>query len=140
MTVIVIIHIVIAYIKSIGVIMKYRVLLVGLVALTTVGCASAAEGTSATQLATTSSTIYDISSCVIKPFAECPNKFLSNDLQPIDLSGVDLHGANLVEKGLEYANLTGANLKGTIIDNVVWDHTTCPNGSNSDANFHCGYP
>ena len=120
--------------------MKYRVLPVGLVALTTVGCTSTAESTSVTQLATPSSTIYDISSCVIKPFAECPNKFLSNDLQPIDLSGVDLHGANLVEKGLEYSNLEGANLKGAIIDNVIWSHTTCPNGSNSDENFHCGYP
>jgi hypothetical protein len=140
MTVIVIIHIVNDCISSIGVFMKYRVLPVGLVALTAVGCTSTAESTSATQLATPSSTIYDISSCVIKPFAECPNKFLSNVVQPIDLSGVDLHGANLVEKGLEYANLTGANLKRTIIDNVVWDHTTCPNGSNSDANFHCGYP
>lgn len=120
--------------------MKYRVLLAGLVALTTAGCTSTAESTSATQLAAPSSTIYDISSCVIKPFAECPNKFLSNDLQPIDLSGVDLHGANLAEKGLEYANLEGANLKGAIIDNVIWSHTTCPNGSNSDANVHCGYP
>jgi len=41
---------------------------------------------------------------------------------------------------LDLANLKGANLKGAIIDNVIWDHTTCPDGSNSDANFHCGYP
>ena len=48
--------------------------------------------------------------------------------------------ANLTNTDLTNANLTGANLTGATglpsatVAGVVWSNTTCPDGTNSDAN------
>jgi uncharacterized protein YjbI with pentapeptide repeats len=51
-----------------------------------------------------------------------------------DLTGANLHGANLTNADLTGANLTGANLQGATLTNVIWDDTTCPDGTNSNDN------
>jgi uncharacterized protein YjbI with pentapeptide repeats len=48
------------------------------------------------------------------------------------LAGTNLHGANLTGANLTRAILTGANLHGANLTNVIWDDTTCPDGTNSD--------
>ena len=52
----------------------------------------------------------------------------NSDLRDADLSGVDLTDANLTR-----ANLSGATMTGTKLKGVHWSDTTCPDGSNSDA-------
>jgi uncharacterized protein YjbI with pentapeptide repeats len=64
------------------------------------------------------------------------------DLSSVNFFGADLAGANLsntnLNADLQQANLTNANLTGATITtanltSVTWLHTTCPDGSNSDA-------
>ena len=49
-----------------------------------------------------------------------------------NLANTDLRGAYLSYVDLTYANLTGANLSFTTLDNITWDYTTCPDGTNSN--------
>ena len=51
-----------------------------------------------------------------------------------DLTGANLTGANLTNASLYNANLTNANLTGANVSGVQWQHTTCPDGTNSDNN------
>ena len=60
------------------------------------------------------------------------------NLNNADLSGALLNGANLTGANLHGANLTGANLSGADLsganlNRVTWSNTTCPDGTNSDA-------
>jgi hypothetical protein len=50
------------------------------------------------------------------------------NLTGADLAGADLSGFNLLDVNLTGANLSGANLSG-----VAWSNTTCPDGTNSNA-------
>jgi uncharacterized protein YjbI with pentapeptide repeats len=51
-----------------------------------------------------------------------------------NLTGAILRFANLAGANLTDANLTGANLTDAILTDVIWDNTTCPDGTNSDDN------
>jgi hypothetical protein len=68
-------------------------------------------------------------------------------LSGVDLSGADLSDTKFRNSNLEKATLTkttmtrtdfsganlrGADLSGVKLDSVVWEHTTCPDGTNSD--------
>jgi Pentapeptide repeats (8 copies) len=60
------------------------------------------------------------------------------NLNRADLTGADLSGANLAGANLNSANLTGANLDGADVaganlNTVTYSNTTCPDGTNSDA-------
>jgi uncharacterized protein YjbI with pentapeptide repeats len=71
------------------------------------------------------------------------------NLNGANLSGSNLNGANLTNADLRAANLSGANLNGarlaganlqgaksnalTNFNLVVWSNTTCPDGTNSNA-------
>jgi DNA-binding beta-propeller fold protein YncE len=70
------------------------------------------------------------------------------NLSGANLSGANLSGANLTNANvtnatlsranlrganLTGANLTGANLSGANLSGVIWSNTTCPDGTNSDA-------
>ncbi|PYN72427.1 MAG: hypothetical protein DMD97_23290 [Candidatus Rokuibacteriota bacterium] len=50
------------------------------------------------------------------------------------LTGANLAGANMQGTNLTNANLAGANLAGANVRDVIWSHTICPDGTNSDAN------
>jgi hypothetical protein len=50
-----------------------------------------------------------------------------------DLSGVALDGADLSEADLTDANLSGASLDGADLTDAIWRNTTCPDGTNSNA-------
>jgi phospholipase C len=50
-----------------------------------------------------------------------------------DLRGATLQGANLQGADLTDANLTGATMRGVNLHGVTWSHTTCVDGTNSDA-------
>jgi uncharacterized protein YjbI with pentapeptide repeats len=54
--------------------------------------------------------------------------FLAN----IDLSGASLQGTNLLGADLTGANLAGAVLSGANVHGIIWNDTTCPDGSNSN--------
>jgi uncharacterized protein YjbI with pentapeptide repeats len=56
-----------------------------------------------------------------------------SDLADANLTGATLPGANLGGADLTGANLTGARLRGTNISAVTWSNTTCPDGTNSNA-------
>ena len=61
------------------------------------------------------------------------------NLNTAKLCGTNLAGANLTGANLNGADLTGANLQGAIttganFNNVIWSNTTCPDGTNSNAN------
>lgn len=63
----------------------------------------------------------------------------SQDLSGLNLSGCDLSGgsfsgATLTNAILTSTNLTGANFFGSNVTGVTWENTTCPTGTNSDAN------
>jgi len=68
-------------------------------------------------------------------------------LELVNLRGAVLVGADLRESHLRgvisWANLTDADLTGATgldtapavwLENVIWSNTTCPDGTNSDAN------
>lgn len=73
------------------------------------------------------------------------NAILANSsLQGTNFSGVnftnarliqsDLSQANLSKTNLERADLSGAQTEGVNWEGAIWKNTTCPDGSNSDAN------
>ncbi len=73
-----------------------------------------------------------------------PNAILTDatakgaNLQHADLAGavlraVDFTGANLQHADMTDADLTGANLAGAHTDQITWSNTTCPDGTNSNA-------
>jgi uncharacterized protein YjbI with pentapeptide repeats len=54
-------------------------------------------------------------------------------LKSANLEDANLAGANLNRANLSAAKLTGANLTGANLTGVIWGDTTCPDGTNSDA-------
>jgi hypothetical protein len=56
-----------------------------------------------------------------------------SDLSGTNLTNADLRGSNLQQSNMTNANLTGANLAGANIQNITWSNTTCPDGTNSNA-------
>jgi uncharacterized protein YjbI with pentapeptide repeats len=59
------------------------------------------------------------------------SNFGQADLIGADLSNTSLN-SNLQQANLTLANLTGAVITGANLQGVIWLHTTCPDGSNSD--------
>jgi CSLREA domain-containing protein len=55
-------------------------------------------------------------------------------LRGCDLAGSTLVGADLTSADLTDASLRYANLSASVLTGVVWANTTCPDGTNSDAN------
>ena len=55
------------------------------------------------------------------------------NLTGADMSGADLAGANLNKADLSGADLAGADVAGANFNKVTWSNTTCPDGTNSDA-------
>jgi alpha-tubulin suppressor-like RCC1 family protein len=55
------------------------------------------------------------------------------DLSGADLSGADLSGANLNGANLSGADLNGVDVAGANFNKVTWSNTTCPDGTNSNA-------
>jgi hypothetical protein len=55
-------------------------------------------------------------------------KLIGADLEHVYLEGADLRGAYLGR-----ADLKGADLKGAKLSGAHWDHTTCPDSTDSDA-------
>ena len=55
------------------------------------------------------------------------------NLSGVNLSGANLSGANLNSANLTGANLSGANVTGANLGKVTWSNTTCPDGTNSNA-------
>jgi Pentapeptide repeats (8 copies)/Bacterial Ig-like domain (group 3) len=55
------------------------------------------------------------------------------NLTGADLSAADLSGANLNKADLAGADLAGADVAGANFNKVTWSDTTCPDGTNSDA-------
>jgi len=60
------------------------------------------------------------------------------NLNDADLAGAQLMFANLADANLHAADLSGADLNGADLvgadlRGVVWSNTTCPDGTNSDA-------
>jgi YVTN family beta-propeller protein len=55
------------------------------------------------------------------------------DLTGANLSGANLNGANLKGANLTDADLSGASLTGANLSSVIWSNTTCPDGTNSNA-------
>jgi uncharacterized protein YjbI with pentapeptide repeats len=67
----------------------------------------------------------------------CP--LVDADLPGADLLGANLGGANLTSADLSGANLTyaylgDATLAGADLSGVLWQGTTCPDGTNSNSN------
>ena len=54
-------------------------------------------------------------------------------LRAADLRGANLSDANLFDADLTHANLDGATLTGAHLGGVRWGNTTCPDGTNSNA-------
>ncbi len=57
----------------------------------------------------------------------------SANLTSADLSGAQLSGANLNSANLTSADLSAATVTGANFNKVTWSNTTCPDGTNSDA-------
>jgi YVTN family beta-propeller protein len=55
------------------------------------------------------------------------------NLSGTNLTGANLTGANLSGANLSGANLSGADLSGAKLSGVIWSTTTCPDGTNSNA-------
>ena len=55
------------------------------------------------------------------------------NLTGASLSGANLSGANLNGATLTGASLSGATVTGTNFNKVTWSNTTCPDGTNSNA-------
>ena len=80
---------------------------------------------------------------LVGPGANLTDADLANfDLGGADLAGADLHGADLSFSGLNAnlgsadltdANLSSADLSSAILTGAIWSNTTCPDGTNSDA-------
>ena len=72
-------------------------------------------------------------------------RFAGADLQRIDFRGTNLRSASLVSADLRYARLNGVDLtnadltganwrRATGASSAIYSNTTCPDGTNSDAN------
>jgi uncharacterized protein YjbI with pentapeptide repeats len=59
--------------------------------------------------------------------------FAGVSLERADLSGANLEGTDLSGANLVSANLLDASMASAKISGVTWGHTTCPDGTNSDA-------
>ena len=66
----------------------------------------------------------------VQPKPSLVNAVLTN----ADLSGASLRNVDLTGADLTGADLTGADVAGAVLDEVTWGGTTCPDGTNSDAN------
>jgi len=55
-----------------------------------------------------------------------------SDLSGADLTDTDLSEFNLTGANLRNSDLTGANLTNTNLTDVIWDWTTCPDGTNTE--------
>jgi phospholipase C len=55
------------------------------------------------------------------------------DLAGGNLAGADLRGSNLQHDDFTNAKLAGANLAGANVQQATWSNTTCPDGTNSNA-------
>ncbi len=66
--------------------------------------------------------------------------FRNSGLQQVNFTGANLQGTNLFNTALIETNFTNANLTGALNvntanrENPIWSNTTCPDGTNSDAN------
>ena len=58
-------------------------------------------------------------------------------MQYADLSGAKMIDAVLVETNLKGADMTGADLTGAYIYDVIWDNTTCPDGTKNSGTSPC---
>jgi hypothetical protein len=47
-------------------------------------------------------------------------------------AGADLTDADLTNANLTDARLIGAHLAGATLTGIIWSHTTCPDGTNSN--------
>src|SRR5579862_355635 len=56
-----------------------------------------------------------------------------DDLTGATLTNADLSGSNLQGVNLTGANLTGATVSGANLHGIIWSNTTCPDGTNSNA-------
>src|SRR6185312_13106632 len=54
-------------------------------------------------------------------------------LEGAEFNGASLHGVNLEGAFLANADFSGATLQGVNTNGAVWSNTTCPDGTNSDA-------
>ena len=71
---------------------------------------------------------------VVHGYIVGPAADLSNaGLYGADLRGVSLAGANLGDADLDQADLTGGSLHAANLDHTFFHDTTCPDGTNSDA-------
>jgi hypothetical protein len=61
------------------------------------------------------------------------------NLRSANLSGAYLGSANLYLADLSSTNLSGADLSGAYLSGAKWNHTTCPDGTNSDDNDGDGF-
>ncbi len=61
--------------------------------------------------------------------------FTSTNLKSSSLVNTTLVGANLNSTNMTGTNLTGADLTGSSRLGVTWSNTTCPDGTNSNANL-----
>ena len=59
-------------------------------------------------------------------------KLVNANLASYPLTGADLAGANLTNANLAHATLYAANLNNATLTGVLWQGTTCPDGTNSD--------
>ena len=55
------------------------------------------------------------------------------DFTNANLQGATFFGSNLSGAIFRHANLTGAHVNGASLSGTVWSDTTCPDGTNSDA-------
>ncbi|MEL6178178.1 MAG: pentapeptide repeat-containing protein, partial [Myxococcota bacterium] len=73
------------------------------------------------------------SRCDVRPNVDCSGQDLSNaDLRYANLAGADLVGANVSGTDFTGANLTGSDFSLAVLTDVVWNSTTCPDGTLSD--------
>jgi hypothetical protein len=66
------------------------------------------------------------------PAADVAASLRNADLSRADLTGAELREADFTGANLSHADLKGAQLQDAVIDDVVWNGTTCPDGTNSD--------
>ena len=59
-------------------------------------------------------------------------RFMNSDLSYANLSGLDLSGKFFNYANFTSTNLAGADLTGANLSNVIWDNTTCPDGSKTN--------
>jgi hypothetical protein len=72
------------------------------------------------------------------PPSQSPSALRNADLHGADLHGAVLRNADLTGANLSGADLRGAQLSGANIDQVIWNNTTCPDGTNTDTTSRLG--